>query len=115
MALIVTNDHRDSQIIQLTYKNDSNAQNTTHSKFWTVYIILYTIHHLCDIQEARKQQGCERKGCISYIVGLYHIFKHQVYMNLLYPKLLIFFVKREICDKNVNNRCNHSLLCPINE
>lgn len=80
MALIVTNDHRDSHIIQLTYKNDSNAQNTTHSKFWTVYIILYTIHHLCDIQEARKQQGCERKlGCISYIVGLYHIFKHQVH------------------------------------
>lgn len=112
MALIVTNDHRDSQIIQLTYKNDSNAQNTTHSKFWTVYIILYTIHHLCDIQEARKQQGCERK--LGLLSG-YITFLSTKYMNLLYPKLLIFFVKREICDKNVNNRCNHSLLCPINE
>ena len=79
------------------------------------FISSYTLFTICVIyKKLENNKAVNAKGA-SVILSGYITFLTTKYMNLLYPKLLIFFVKREICNKNVNNRCNHSLLCPIKE
>lgn len=79
------------------------------------FILSYTLFTICVIyKKLENNKAVNAKGVLVILSG-YVTFLSTKYMNLLYPKLLVFFVKREICNKNVKNRCNHSLLCPINE
>lgn len=79
------------------------------------FISSYTLFTICVIyKKLENNKAVNAKGVLVILSG-YITFLSTKYMNLLYPKLLVFFVKREICNKNVKNRCNHSLLCPINE